>query len=389
MKFFDEIIVKNPIPIVVFSKDRESIDFINESFTKFLGYLPEDVSTTKDWANNLYPDENYRNKVYDIWIEDINKIETSGIGSLEREFDVAAKDGCIYNVVFNLMLTDENIVLILKDVTDKKKLYEDRKEAETELDKLNRKLVEKNKELEQVVYVTSHDLRSPLINILGFSKELYMSAEELRNCCKNLEVPDDKLEKMKYILDEELPETTQIIRQSAIKMDSLLSALLKLSRSGRGAPILRNLDVNKIIDEIIKENQFILSKNNIVLKKGNIDNCFGDSLQINQIFTNLLTNAINYSDSSKDEKFISIYSYKKNNYVIYKVEDNGIGIKKDEQKNIFEIFKRINEVEINGDGLGLTIVKKLVDRHDGEIWVESEHGTGTTFFIKIPAEKAE
>lgn len=312
----NKIIVENPIPITVFGLDGFTVELLNNSFTKLLGFTVEDIINIDQWNTKLFPNKDYRREVEKYFINEFEKVIKTNTSSNKRVVQFNSKSGEIFTIECSIIKDSNGIILFLKDTTDKQKLNEKRAKVESELKKLNKKLIEKNKELEQVVYVTSHDLRSPLINILGFSRELQMSTEEIKGYWKDIKIPEELEERLEGLIKEELPETARIISQSAIKMDTLLSALLRLSRSGRGNPNFQKLDMNKILDEISKENKFLLSQKEIKLEIEDLNNCIADSIQVNQIFSNLISNAINYSDASKNQRYISVSSYIDTDHVI-------------------------------------------------------------------------
>jgi signal transduction histidine kinase len=262
-----------------------------------------------------------------------------------------------------------------------------RDEAMAEQQRLMSELADKNKELEQVVYVTSHDLRSPLVNIQGFSKELNYSIDELSSLLKSEGIPADVKEKFAFILGEDMPDSLKYILSSTAKMDSLLSGLLKLSRVGRTATTMGDIDMNELISEINNAFEFHFKDAGVDFTMENLPSCFGNDVELNQMFSNLVSNALKYLDPKRPGK-ISITGRQENNNVIYCIEDNGLGIEKEYQEKIFKIFHRLNPDDTQGEGLGLTIVNKIVSRHNGKIWVESEPGKGSRFFISLFAAKA-
>ncbi|MBC8229708.1 HAMP domain-containing histidine kinase, partial [bacterium] len=260
----------------------------------------------------------------------------------------------------------------------------ERKRAEQEREHLIAELARKNKELEQIVYVTSHDLRSPLVNVQGFSKELDYSLKELASAIQSECVPADIREKAASILEEDIPESMQYIRASISKMDSLLSGLLRLSRLGRAAIKIEKLDMNNLISNVASTFEFQVKEADVKLEISELPPCEGDIIQINQVFSNLLGNALKFLAPVRPG-IIRISGYKEKEQSVYCVEDNGIGIAPEHQEKIFEIFHKL-EPAVDGQGLGLTIVSRILDRHTGNVWVESEPGKGSKFFVSLPNE---
>lgn len=262
-----------------------------------------------------------------------------------------------------------------------------RDEAEAEQRRLMVELEEKNKELEQVVYVTSHDLRSPLVNIQGFSKELGFSLKEFASLIETEDLPPDVKKRFSLILEEDIPDSLKYILSSTTKMDNLLSGLLKLSRVGRTTTTFSNIDMNELITEINHAFEFQLKEAGVEFKVDDLPSCFGDETQLNQMFSNLLSNALKYLDPKRPGK-IHITGRQQGDRVVYCVSDNGTGIPKGHQKKVFQIFHRLNPEDTEGEGLGLTIVNKIVNRHGGKIRVKSEPGKGSRFFISLPSLKS-
>ncbi|MBD3415021.1 MAG: PAS domain S-box protein, partial [Candidatus Aminicenantes bacterium] len=260
----------------------------------------------------------------------------------------------------------------------------ERKKAELQINQLNTELQSKNKELEQLLYTTSHDLRSPLVNVEGFSRELQGSLKDLNNLITKQEISEDLKNKLKPIIEENIPESLKYILTSTSKMDRLLSGLLTLSRLGRQKLTIKNLDMDKLMKDVVSTFEYGIKEKNIKLDIFPLPNCRGDELQINQVFSNLLGNALKFSDPDRTG-VIKISGQKKKDHVIYSVEDNGIGIPADHQKKIFDLFHQLDP-KASGRGLGLNIVKKILDKHKGDIQIDSKKGKGTRITVSLPSQ---
>lgn len=253
------------------------------------------------------------------------------------------------------------------------------------LEEILHELKDKNKEMEQFLYVASHDLRSPLLNIQGFSKELQYSFEMLRPALNESGISSKKKKKLADILEGDISDALRFILASSSKMDKLLAGLLRLSRMGRVTLTIRQLDMNVLISTVIETYKYTIKDAKVKFQLEELPPCRGDEGQINQVFSNLIDNALKYLDSNR-EGVIRISGRKEDGYIVYCLEDNGIGIAKQHQDNIFEIFHRLNPGDnAGGEGLGLTIVRRILNRHSGKIWVESEPGKGSKFFVSLPA----
>ncbi|THB80194.1 MAG: hypothetical protein D3926_08370 [Desulfobacteraceae bacterium] len=258
----------------------------------------------------------------------------------------------------------------------------EREQAQEDLARTNMDLNAKNEELEQVVYVASHDLRSPLVNIDGYSKELEFAVKELNQVLTDPAV-SQLSNQLKPILDEDIPEALKFIRASALKMERLLSGLLRLSRSGRAAIHIEPLDMNHLVAKVMESLEFKINESNVKVSVQDLPECMSDAIQIDQVFTNLLDNAIKCLDPERPGA-IRVSGEIAGNRSVYCIEDNGIGIDGNHINKIFEIFHQLEPDKDHGEGLGLTIVNRLLSRLDGSIRVESEPGVGSRFYISLP-----
>jgi signal transduction histidine kinase len=244
-------------------------------------------------------------------------------------------------------------------------------------------LLDKNSELEQILYVTSHDLRSPLVNIQGFSSELEKGIERTRKLLESQDVGTGTREEFVKIEEEDIKDSIAFINTSIKKMDSLLSGLLRLSRVGRAILTITTIDMNILIRNVLDTMEYRIKDLGFKTEVDLLPGCIGDEVQINQIFSNLIDNALKYRDPEK-KGIIKITGNKKDDVAVYCVNDNGIGIKKEHQKKIFEIFYRLNYNDEAGEGLGLTIINKILTKNGGKIRVVSEYGKGSKFYVSLP-----
>ena len=289
------------------------------------------------------------------------------------------KDGEIVDIEYSLSQirgkAPIEIIAVARDVTE-------RKRVEKERERLLNELAEKTGQFEQIVYVTSHDLRSPLVNIQGFTRELDESFKQVRQILDSKAVPSAMKKKLAPILGEDIPHAFQYILASSSKMNSLLSGLLRLSRLGRDTLNIRRLDMNKLMSQVVSSFEFQIREAGVTLKVEGLPPCYGDETQLNQVFSNLVDNALKFLDADRPG-MIRISGKEEEGRVTYCVEDNGIGIADKDRERIFEIFCRLDPDASAGEGLGLTIVRKILDRHGGKVWVESEPGKGSRFFVSL------
>lgn len=271
---------------------------------------------------------------------------------------------------------------IVRDITK-------RKQAEDEREKLVKTLEYKNKELRDIVYTATHDLKSPLVNIEGFSGELNFVCDDLLMLLADQDKGEDKRSQIETLLKESIPESLKFITGSAKKMASLLDGLLQISRVGTVEIKSESIDMNKIMDEVLAAMEHQIKECNITVTIETLADCVGDPNMMDHVFTNLIGNAIKYRDPAKESE-IRISCEVEDGMSIYCVEDNGIGIAPDYQNKVFEIFHRLNPNEdVEGEGLGLTIVTRIMDRLAGKIWLESEEGKGSKFFVALQLHKKD
>lgn len=246
-------------------------------------------------------------------------------------------------------------------------------------------LEDKNKNLQSFIYTSSHDLKSPLVNISGFGKLLSTHLHQLQELVNTEQIQNRK--RIEALLDEIFTEDLSFILQGADKMEILINGLLEVARVGSTPIKAVELDMNEVIDNILANTSYKIQELGARIEKENLPPCVGDPYQINQAFSNLIDNALKYANSSRPLQ-LKIFCRDRKEHNIYCIEDNGIGIHPDQHEKVFDVFYRLNSKEnIKGEGLGLTIVHRIIDRHNGTVWVESEPGRGSKFFIALPTKE--
>lgn len=264
----------------------------------------------------------------------------------------------------------------IEDITE-------RELAEEQINLLNNELLQKNTELEQLVYIASHDLRSPLVNVQGFSREMGLLADEVAEITSHADFPAKQRARLDEIMIREFPQDQNYVLASVVKMDSLLKGLLKLSRLGRVAVNFQKLDMNSLLSHVLKAMEFQIQQNKATVETEPLPPCIGDPDQLNQVFTNLIDNALKYAAPDRPA-VVRISGKTQRGISEYCIEDNGVGISPEHQSKVFEIFHRLDPKACEGEGLGLAIVKKIVARLSGNVRLESEPGKGSRFYVELP-----
>jgi PAS domain S-box-containing protein len=260
----------------------------------------------------------------------------------------------------------------------------DRKAAEAERERLLSELGQKNKELETLVYVASHDLRSPLVNVLGFSQRLEKAVREALERVRGAEDLGALQAALEPALAERMPTALRFIQASGTKMDALIGGLLKVSRAGRVELKPEVLDLQAMLRGLLDAMAFQIQQAGAFVEVGPLPPCMGDPGQIGQVLTNLLDNALKYRDPGRPLR-ISVSGREEGGFTVLEVADTGIGIEPESQDKVFVLFHRLDPLgSVAGEGLGLTLVQRMVERNGGRVWLTSEPGVGTRFSITLP-----
>jgi signal transduction histidine kinase len=283
-------------------------------------------------------------------------------GTVSEEF--AAQ--CIKNGADDYVLKTNltRLPVAISNALETKELEHKRKEDEESIRIRNNELVKINKELDSFIYSVSHNLRAPLSSVLG-----------LVNLAK-IEIPEKENPSLRYL---------GLIEESVNKLDMTIKDILDYSRNSRVEIIPSEIDLEQIIGLSYKKIQFYEGFNSIE-KKTEITSkvpFYADKYRITTLLSNLLSNAVKFADSTKSKSFIRITATLDYPYSIITIADNGIGISAEYTSMIYNMFYRATE-KSDGAGLGLYVVKEIVERLHGTIQLTTNEGEGTTFTLKIP-----
>jgi signal transduction histidine kinase len=243
-----------------------------------------------------------------------------------------------------------------------------------------------NDEIQRFAYIVSHDLRSPLVNVMGFTAELDNAAKTLGAMMDRVEQQAPQLvdAPARQALREDMPEALSFIRTSTEKMDRLINAILRLSREGRREIVPEKLDMDALIQSIADVQRHRIDAHDIDLSIApDLPDIVSDRLAIEQIFGNIIENAIKYMVPGRRGR-IEIRGRRDGARAIYEIADNGRGIDPRDHHRIFDLFRRSGMQDQRGEGIGLAHTRAIAYRLGGMISVDSELARGATFRIDLP-----
>lgn len=258
---------------------------------------------------------------------------------------------------------EEGLSVFFKNIDDRKEWERELKKLNEQLEQRAEELAKTNEELEQFAYVASHDLQEPLRMVSSFLKRLE--------------------EKYQDQLDDKAQQYIDFAVDGSQRMRRIILDLLNYSRMNQQELESEEVDLNILLEDIVKLDQSAIKESNASISWDDLPTIDAARTPIRQVFENLINNGIKYRNP-EEEPEITIKAKDKNDYWQFAVSDNGIGIKEEFQDNIFTIFKRLHtQDEYSGTGIGLSVSQKIVEKHGGEIWVESKEGEGSTFYFTI------
>ncbi|OIB58932.1 ATP-binding protein [Natrialba sp. SSL1] len=232
------------------------------------------------------------------------------------------------------------------------------------LEESNNRLAESNERLEQFAYAASHDLQEPLRMVSSYLRLIENRYGD--------ELDKDGEEFLEYAID------------GAERMSAMIEGLLEYSRVDTQGKPLEPVDLEAVLSESLQDLELQIEENDAIIEVEELPRVKGDASQLRQLFQNLISNGIEYSGDERPR--IAISAEQNGEECVISVHDNGIGIHPEDQDQIFEVFHRLHSHDEHaGTGIGLALCQRIVERHGGEIWADSEPGEGSTFVFTLPA----
>jgi len=369
--------ILDTVPQRIFWKDRQSRYLgCNAPFARDAGrQSPDELIGLDDYAMSWVANA-------DLYRSDDRQVMETGIPKLGYEEPQDHPDGT------RLYLRTSKVPLRREDGTIYGVLgtYEDITEqvrTRQALEEALARLQEANAELSQLLYLLSHDLRSPLVNIRGFVRELEQALDAISCQLDSAEDAAQALPKVRAMVTEDMREHLRFISQAARSMSRLLDGILSMSRLDRVQFRQVHVDMTALAGRVVAAMKPEAEAKAATIVLEDLPPCIGDPDRLEQVFNNLLSNAIKYL--SKDRPgHIRISGNVKENAAVYCVEDNGIGIPEGMQETVFDMFVRAAPEYAAGEGLGLTSVRRIVHRLGGRCWIESTPGQGTKVYFTVP-----
>ena len=343
----------NSIPEgVLLLDDKARFTYVNPTFLKWIGREREDfIGKT---VREISPPFLTPRTTQIIARRAERRIQTGDVIS-SAEVELIGKHGIPLPVSYSAARIEDDEKTVLGEVVFIKDMSS-YKQAEEELARSNR-------DLEHFAYVASHDLQEPLRMVMSYTQLLERRYGDA--------LGEDAQEFIQYIID------------GAVRMQDMINALLTYSRVQTKGREPESVEANKILEQVLDNLQILIEETHAEITRDDLPMICADEMQMVQLFQNLIKNAIVYR--SENAPRVHIHSEKKGNEWLFSVKDNGMGIDLEYVEKIFQIFTRLHSQDTHkGTGIGLAICKRIVERHGGKIWAESEKGEGSTFYFTFP-----
>ena len=338
---------------------------VNPGFCQIVRYAESEL-LQKNWQAITHPDDIEADTEY------VRSLLSGNIQTFSMEKRLVCKDEAVRwaNVTVSAMRdakgTPQYLICAIEDISQRKLVQELLQASLDTQTRYAQELTRSNAELEQFSYVASHDLQAPLSTIAGY-------AQLLEKRCHNQ-------------LDAQGNKFIRNIVNSCGRMQALIDDLLEYSRVGRSEKPFDVIDCNLVFEDACANLQLAIRQDQASVTRGDLPRVKGDSFQLLQLFQNLIGNAIKYRSS--EAPMVRVSASRQGDNWVFSVQDNGIGIAEQYHPRIFQLFQRLHsQKQYSGTGIGLAICQRIVARHGGRLWVESEPNRGSTFYFSIPIPK--
>ena len=330
-----------------FTEAGPIIDSANDSFERLFGLESDEIEATRLSAAVDHGDRDIEREITEsITDGEMHAAEISTeIGDEQKFFKLRV-------VPYGIGQNQQRAFAIYTDVTELR-------ETEAELETQMHQLEASNERLQQFAYIASHDLQEPLRMVSS-----YMSLLETE---------------YREELDEEAQEYIDFAADGANRMQDMIDELLAYSRVRTQGKEFSETNATAVLEDTLQDLELRIDESGASVSYDELPTIDADRNQLGQLFQNLVENAIDHTDSPS----IHVGSQRRDGAAVFSVSDDGQGIPESQQETIFELFKR-GDRDGDGTGMGLAICDRIVSRHGGEIWVESDEGAGTTFYFSIP-----
>jgi len=341
--------------IVLKIKKDGSAEYFNQAWYQYTGI--HNLLKGTDWQLVMHPAD--RKILFTFW----RQYKKNNRRKFQMEGRIRSREGVYRWHLINVVAEERNDEVIgwIGTCIDIHEL----KVVEQKLTALAADLNRSNKDLEQFAYAASHDLKEPLHVVAGYAQLLNR--------------------RYKGKLDKDADEFIGYMLSGICRMQALIAELLNYSLIGRKESPFGDVNSQDCFQNAVSNLQTVIQETGTMISVDSLPVVWGNDTQITQLFQNLISNAIKFKGPSSPVIHIGTKKAEGGRWV-FSVKDNGIGIKEEYFEKIFEVFRRLHsDIEYEGTGIGLATCKKIVERHNGKIWLESEVGAGSTFYFTLPA----
>lgn len=349
------------------------------------GRIGQSIQTVRSGEGKRYMDE------LRLAVDQFDALKSARIAERQKRSERFGVLTVVMNAIAGLLV----IILALVSAWMVRRYVTEIQNARATLDAANASLEDKvkertgdlmraNEEIQRFAYIVSHDLRAPLVNVMGYTSELEQAGKVVDKAIADAEKTRAVDAAVVMAVREDMPEAIGFIRASTEKMDRLINAILKLSREGRRNLAPETLDMTAMAQGIANSVHHQTEASGARIEVQPLPEIESDRISMEQIVGNLIDNAVKYLDHGRPGEIVVSGEDVAGGWVVYRVADNGRGIAPRDHERIFELFRRSGKQDRSGEGLGLAFVRNSVRRLGGTIDVESELGKGSTFLLKFP-----